>query len=658
MTALCRDYDFALFKFDSVCGPLRPDKVKDFIGMMKACRKYSPDLILLNHRLDLKEGLPHATTFLWEGEESYIDVHCANRTPAPHHRAGALVRGLVPGMKRLTEDHGVCLSSCMDGWEDELILHAFGRDLILAPEIYGNPWLLRDDEFPKLARYFQLHRKFRNILVKGMPLPETLFGPHAVSRGNGRQRLIAMVNLSWNTEQREITLDQTIGLDPLDSLEVRLFHPYEYLYPPVCFGETLSVSFEPFRAVLLYAGVPLPEEPALRGVAYQVRKNSPEKAELELLPRPGENISIALSDASRYRKAELAGKEVPRLLHGESVTLPHTGLPFRESLNRKLPAFHACSSFPDEIEKWGYEAAVFAADNNALEVRSLNRAGESRFPAIRAARDAFFNQSAFRMRGLWDRYLFDGDSRTGFWPSRRFGVDSAIDGGCLRIDLGQVAEVATLVLDCGDCRGLEPLLPGEGSNVLISGDLRHWESCGFITAPRISIEINRRIRFVKLPQPPSFLRSICGTAPNGADLDTTGWRVSNLFAPGKQIEKLWKTDFEIEDVAEGGYIAVALNGVHGEEGAYVAFLIDEIPYGCPDRAPSFPTNPYEFVTLRRDSGYTYYFPLSQALKGKHATVFVMGCDSLHLAFTPTAYLCCPPDRGRERIRLVLQKKPI
>jgi hypothetical protein len=37
-----------------------------------------------------------------------------------------------------------------------LILQAFNRSLILAPEIYGNPWLLKDNEFAKLARIFNL----------------------------------------------------------------------------------------------------------------------------------------------------------------------------------------------------------------------------------------------------------------------------------------------------------------------------------------------------------------------------------------------------------------------------------------------------------------------------------------------------------------------
>ena len=119
----------------------------------------------------MKKSKPHATTFLWGGAETYIDVHITNSVTAPHHRAEALSRGLVPGLQRLTEDHGVCISSCLDYWDDDLILQAFNRDLILSPQIYGNPWLLNDNEFSKLARIYNLHKKYRDILVNGKVLP-------------------------------------------------------------------------------------------------------------------------------------------------------------------------------------------------------------------------------------------------------------------------------------------------------------------------------------------------------------------------------------------------------------------------------------------------------------------------------------------------------
>ena len=100
MVKLCKDYEFALFKFDTVCGHLRPEKEDAFINMMTEARKHSPDLILLNHRLGLTKGKPHATTFLFGGAETYIDVHMTNNMTAPHHRGQALSRGLVPGFTK------------------------------------------------------------------------------------------------------------------------------------------------------------------------------------------------------------------------------------------------------------------------------------------------------------------------------------------------------------------------------------------------------------------------------------------------------------------------------------------------------------------------------------------------------------------------------
>ncbi|MCX6632356.1 MAG: hypothetical protein NTW28_32505 [Candidatus Solibacter sp.] len=90
--SLCRDLRFVLFKIDSACSQLRPSKQDAFARMMTQCRKYVPELILLNHRLNLGKALPHATTFLWEGLETYIDVHISNTGTAPHNRARAFPR--------------------------------------------------------------------------------------------------------------------------------------------------------------------------------------------------------------------------------------------------------------------------------------------------------------------------------------------------------------------------------------------------------------------------------------------------------------------------------------------------------------------------------------------------------------------------------------
>ena len=200
IVGLCKDYEFRLLKFDAVVGQLRDEKQDAFIEMMTECRKYSPDLILLNHRLNLgEEAKKHATTSLWGVDETYIDVHKWNdKMTAPHHRGGAISRDVVPGLKRLTEDCGVCFSSCLNYWDDDLILQAFNRSLILSPQIYGDPWFLKDEEFPKMARIFKLAREYGSIMVDGFVLPEKTYGEKAVSRGDAETRLITLRNLSWD----------------------------------------------------------------------------------------------------------------------------------------------------------------------------------------------------------------------------------------------------------------------------------------------------------------------------------------------------------------------------------------------------------------------------------------------------------------------------
>ena len=212
MVGLVRDYGFRLFKMDAVCGQLRPEKYDAFDRMMTRVREIAPDFVLLNHRLQLGEATRHSTTFLLGGAETYIDVFMTNRMTAPHHRGQAIARKAPEGLTRLTEDHGVCLSSCLDGWQDDLILQAFNRNLILAPQIYANPWLLRDDEFPQLAYIYNLHRRYRDILVDGQRLPEANYGPEAISRGDGKTRFVTLRNLTWEPVKYRVQLGEEVGL--------------------------------------------------------------------------------------------------------------------------------------------------------------------------------------------------------------------------------------------------------------------------------------------------------------------------------------------------------------------------------------------------------------------------------------------------------------
>ncbi len=99
------------------------------------------------------------------------------------------------------------------------------------------------------------------------------------------------------------------------------------------------------------------------------------------------------------------------------ITFPGTSL--KEKYHRKIGEMISVP-VPEDAESL-YEATCFAADNNALEVRSLLRSGPTQIPEVQEARDAFFGQELFINRGIWDRNLFDGDLKTSFYPSRRQG---------------------------------------------------------------------------------------------------------------------------------------------------------------------------------------------------------------------------------------------
>jgi hypothetical protein len=645
MVKLCRDYEFMLFKFDAVSGSLRPEKQEAFIEMMVECRKYSPDLILLNHRLQLGKGLPYATTSLWEGAETYIDVWMSNRITGTHHRVGALARGLPPDLMRLTEDHGVCLSSCLDFWEDDLILQAFNRCLILAPEVYANPWLLREDEFPKLARIYNLHRRFRDILVNGIILPEDKYGPHAVSRGDERRRFITLRNLTWEPVRYEIKLDEEIGLEQNKSIELRQFHPSEKILGTYKFGETVEIEVFPFRSCLIAAASERIEEIGIKGCTYEiVRDTKNQDIIIKLLGMPGEAAEIkVVSPARKFGNAKLDGKQVKGLADGKSMKIAFPGEPFKKSWHRKLGDLETCDV--PEIAQALYEATCFAADNNALEVRSLLRSGPTAIPQVQRARDAFFNQEVFVERGIWDKNVFDGDLNTSFFVNSRFGRDLRINGGALRIDFGETIDIDRLVIHAKDEQSLQPFKRDEIVHTDVSSHLREWKRIFMLAGKTMEMNLSCAgpVRFVRLSGTPTQVFEIEGFL-KGQRLDSSKWRASNLFSPYGRFRAhfAWSCSFVLNEIPEGGYLAIPINGVHGKEGAYAAATIDGRLVGAPDRAVSFPSNTWEYYAREYDRNYTYYIPLDEDMTGKVVKVYVLGMNPESGELKPEAWLTAYP----------------
>jgi hypothetical protein len=600
LSSLCRDHDFQLFKMDAVCGQLRDEKQPAFIRLMEACRKHREDLIVLNHRLNLGEAAPYVTTFLWQGAETYIDVHMSNNTTATHNRAKALNRGLPPELKRMAEDHGVCLSSCLDFWADDLILQAFNRSMLLAPQIYGSPWFLRDDEYPKLARIFNLHERYNEILINGIVLPEETYGPNAVSRGNEKTRLITLRNNTWEPITRKVALDETIGLNDSGPREARLFHPYEeVLGRSLKSSDTVEVTIHPFRSLLLLVTTEECPEPSLKDGPYRVVKN----------------------------------------VKGQAPVIEKlTPLPLKNPWHRKLGDLTA-TELPADWEAL-YESTCFAADNNALEIRSLDRSGPSKVPAVTKARDAFLDQPLIRGRALWDQFLFDGDITTIF-DVYAVGRDARLNGGSLRVDFSKAVSFDRLLLKTQALdRTLINLLV---SPVEFSADLKTWTQAEEILQNGSTLIVyppaGGTWRYFRMKGGPEQIAEI--EAWNGETmLPREGWSANNLFAHPAVVPAVtsWTTRITVDEITPTSYLCVAVEGEHGVEGCYAALRIGGRLVGSPDRAASYPANAWEYPARRQETGYTYFFPLDDSMVGREMEVVLLGMKDGGKELKPSVWL--------------------
>jgi hypothetical protein len=641
MVSLAQDYNFSLFKMDAVCGPLRPEKYDAFDRMMTEIRKHNPSLILLNHRLDLGKGTAHSTTYLLGGIETYIDVFTTNKVTAPHHRALAIARDGTPGLNRLTEDCGVCISSALDYWEDDLVLQAFNRNLILAPQIYGNPWLLRDDEFPLLARFFNIHKKYNNILVNGKVLPAEKYGPNALSRGDDATRLLTLRNLSWNPVKYTIALDTTIGLNKKESVWVMQYHPEEEIIGNFNYGSSLEVEVAPFRSLLLKVTTAPDKEKTITGAKYHVIKDIPgQPMEIELLGMPGEKAKIYLNgDYSKYQTATINNKDASSLLKGKAMEIHFQGTPLLEKFHRKLGDMQSIPVPADANSL--YEATCYSADNNALEVRSLYRSGETKIPEVKAARDAFFNQPAFTERDIWDKNLFDGNEATTFSINLRYS-EKQKPQSALRIDLGKVQHIDSLLITVPDAYVLSPWKLEEGIMASVSKDLKNWRSVTFLGATKMNIDLSDidSIRYFKVKEAPLRISEIKGYTAN-KEVARDYWRSSNLFKNSFTANRAWSKDFFLNEIPKGSYLCIAINGEHGVEGAYAAVKIDGRLYGCPDRSPSYPANTFEYPVEEVTKNYTYYLPLTANMRGKKIEAFVIANDK-NKVLSPEVWLSAYP----------------
>jgi hypothetical protein len=119
-------------------------------------------------------------------------------------------------------------------------------------------------------------------------------------------------------------------------------------------------------------------------------------------------------------------------------------------------------------------------------------------------------------------------------------------------------------------------------------------------------------------------------------------------------KEAWECSFTLDEIPPGSYLAIALNGKHGVEGAYAALRVDGKPVGAPDRSVSYSCNQWEYGVRKRDSNYTYYVPLTEEMIGQRIDAVVLLMKDGISEFKPEVWITAYPIPF-ERKELVLTR---
>jgi hypothetical protein len=348
----------------------------------------------------------------------------------------------------------------------------------------------------------------------------------------------------------------------------------------------------------------------------------------------------------------LDGVDTSPLLEGKALRVDFPGQRSKTDWHRKIGDLEPCP-VPADAEAL-FEATCYAADNNALEVRSLLRSGPSGIPQVDAARTAFFSKPMFVNRGIWDRNLFDGRMETAFI--------ARLGGRSFRLDFGRPLRMDRIVLKVRDRQAadLSPDLDSfeKDAAAEVSADLGTWVPLAPAWGGKGTIAIlhtpsDRPWRYLRISGAPRRLSEVEAYL-GGEPLDRSAWRASNLFHAYalRPAVAAWRLTFKPEEVHRNAYLAVALNGKHGDEGAYAALRVDGRLVGAPDRAVSFPSNTWEYYNVETDGNYTYYFPLPESTAGKTVDIVVLILQGGTNGVKPEAWITSHP-APRAKRELVL-----
>jgi len=157
------------------------------------------------------------------------------------------------------------------------------------------------------------------------------------------------------------------------------------------------------------------------------------------------------------------------------------------------------------------------------------------------------------------------------------------------------------------------------------------------------IPAGTRVRYIRAS---GLARSVCDTSGfrGSQNAERSTWRASNLLRPyaGNEPKAAWSAELAITEAAPGSYLAVALDGRHGVEGAYVAVRVDGKPVGAPDRALCYPSNAWESPPDTAERNYTYYIPVTADMIGRKVEVVALVLKDGVNEIKPEVWITSPP----------------
>jgi hypothetical protein len=258
---------------------------------------------------------------------------------------------------------------------------------------------------------------------------------------------------------------------------------------------------------------------------------------------------------------------------------------------------------------------------------------------VQKARRAFLDQPLLTSRGISDRNLFDGDLST---VLALFGskTDPRIAEGCLRVDFAETIEfdVVKVHTQAEDRTLQQNLIYG----AQFSKDLIAWAPAEEVIQHGSTLHVypaDGGWRYFRMRLAPERVSEV-EAHKDGNLLERGFWRASNLFAHPDAMPPVaaWSANVKVDEVTPTSYLCVAVDGEHGVEGCYAALRRKGKPLGFPERAPSFPVNPWEYPVRKFATGYTYFFPLDQAMVGEEFEVFLLGMKGGGLNLKPSVWI--------------------